>query len=303
MKRSYFSAPLLFPLAFVLTACGGLPPTVQVDDRNSGAASPAATTPAPSAQTEETVEDKPGYYTVRKGDNLFRISQRFGQHYRSLVEWNNLPNANDIKVGQQLRVLPPEGARISSVPIDSGIESQSIDSIANTSAPKSQPATAQLGGVKIGPLGNKLPYSDQALADMQRSPGGATAKKVEPAAVGPTSFIWPADGKILTGFDPVSKGIDIAGESGQAIASAGDGSVLYAKSMQGYGNLVIIDHSGGTVSAYAHNKTILVKEGQIVSKGQKIAEMGDTGADRVKLHFEIRRFGKPVDPLSVLPLR
>ncbi len=303
MKPSYFSAPLLFPLVFVLTACGGLPPAVQVDDRSSGAASSAAATQTQVAPAEETIEDKPGYYTVKKGDNLFRISQRFGQHYRSLVEWNNLPNANDIKVGQQLRVLPPEGARISSVPVDSGIESQSIDSIANASATKSQPASAQLGGVKTAPLGNKLPYSDQTLADMQRSPVAASAKKAEPAIAGSSSFIWPADGKILTGFDPASKGIDIAGESGQAIASAGDGSVLYAKSMQGYGNLVIIDHSGGTVSAYAHNKTILVKEGQIVSKGQKIAEMGDSGTDRVKLHFEIRKFGKPVDPMSVLPLR
>ena len=123
------------------------------------------------------------------------------------------------------------------------------------------------------------------------------------APVNDVRFSWPAEGKIISAFDQTRKGIDIAGEAGQAIVAAGEGTVLYAKNMRGYGNLIIVDHSDGLVSAYAHNKTILVKEGQNVAKGQRIAEMGNSDSDIVKLHFEIRQLGKPVDPVGLLPGR
>ncbi|MGB6054799.1 MAG: peptidoglycan DD-metalloendopeptidase family protein, partial [Burkholderiaceae bacterium] len=118
------------------------------------------------------------------------------------------------------------------------------------------------------------------------------------------AWIWPTDGKVIAGFDDGKKGIDIAGKSGQPIVAAGAGKVMYAGSgIRGYGNLVIIKHTNNLLSAYAHNKTILVKEGQTISKGQKIAEMGNSDADSVRLHFEIRRQGKPVDPAKYLPRR
>ena len=119
------------------------------------------------------------------------------------------------------------------------------------------------------------------------------------------SWMWPSDGKIIATFDEgKNKGIDIAGKLGQQVMAAGSGKVMYAGSgIRGYGNLVIVKHSNSLLSAYAHNRTILVKEGQNVTKGQAIAEMGDSDADTVELHFEIRQQGKPVDPSKFLPSR
>jgi lipoprotein NlpD len=117
------------------------------------------------------------------------------------------------------------------------------------------------------------------------------------------AWMWPAEGRVIGTFDNGRKGIDIAGKMGQPVLAAGSGTVLYASSVRGYGNLVIVKHSSNLLSAYAHNKSILVKEGQAVTKGQRIAEMGNSDTDTVKLHFEIRQQGKPVDPSRFLPAR
>jgi lipoprotein NlpD len=117
-------------------------------------------------------------------------------------------------------------------------------------------------------------------------------------------FLWPATGKIVTGFSDTAnlKGIDIAGKAGQPVVASAAGKVVYAGTgLRGYGKLVIVKHNNTYLSAYAHNKDLLVKEGQQVTRGQKIAEMGDTDSDQVKLHFEIRKLGKPVDPIKYLP--
>lgn len=288
----------------LVSGCADMPANAPVEDRSANrqkSPTPAARKP----QEQEPPADPPGFYTVRKGDTLSRIAQQFNQPWRDLADWNNLSNPNDIKVGQQLRVIPPEGASMASVPMDTGMEVRPLDS-SPASAPRSQPpqATRTLGGMKSGPLGNKVAYSDQAWSDMQRGDtarAAEPAKRTEPVTAG--RFVWPAEGRIVRGFDAGRKGIDIAGVAGQPVVSVGDGTVLYAKNMRGYGNLVIVDHNEGLVSAYAHNKTILVKEGQTVTRGQRIAEMGDTDADSVKLHFEIRQLGKPVDPLGFLPNR
>jgi lipoprotein NlpD len=133
------------------------------------------------------------------------------------------------------------------------------------------------------------------------------AAATAPAAAGDDElgFIWPASGALISGFDDVrNKGLDIAGKAGDPVLAAADGRVVYAGSgLRGYGNLVILKHNNTFLTAYAHNQTLLVKEDQGVRKGQKIAEMGSTDADRVKLHFEIRRQGKPVDPSRYLPAR
>jgi TonB family protein len=133
-------------------------------------------------------------------------------------------------------------------------------------------------------------------------PKGQSPKYAENTAAA-AKFSWPSEGKIISTFDPNRKGIDIAGQLGQPILAAGDGTVLYAKYMRGYGNLVIIDHNDGLVTASAHNNNIFVKEGQTVARGQKIADMGNSDTDTVKLHFEVRHLGKPVDPLGMLPLK
>lgn len=287
---------------WLVSGCADIPANAPIDDRSAnrqGGTKPVAQKP----QEAEPAADPPGFYTVRKGDTLSRIAQQFNQPWRDLADWNSLSNPNDIKVGQQLRVAPPEGASMASVPMDTGMEVRPLDS---APAQRSQPpqAVRALGGTKTGPLGNKVAFSDQAWGEMQRGDAARTiepAKKTEPVAAG--RFVWPADGKIVRTFDAGRKGIDIAGVAGQPVVSVGDGTVLYAKNMRGYGNLVIVDHNEGLVSAYAHNKTILVKEGQTVTRGQRIAEMGDTDADSVKLHFEIRQLGKPVDPVGFLPSR
>jgi lipoprotein NlpD len=205
-----------------------------------------------------------------------------------------------------LRVLPPEtgggpgSAQTGTVATTSGVEVRSLSSAIATTA-----AASSVN--KTGPLGGKQPYSDAALAELQKP--DASDGRTEPSKNGENTeeasiaWMWPADGKIIGTFDGGKKGIDIAGKSGQAIVAAGSGTVLYASSVRGYGNLVIVKHTNNLLSAYAHNKTILVKEGQNVSMGQKIAEMGSSDTDAVKLHFEIRQLGKPVDPSKFLPNR
>jgi len=277
---------------------------------------------AAKASTAKLVDNN-GYYTVKKGDTLYNIALEFGQHYRDLVTWNNLANANDIKIDQVIRVLPPavgstSTVQTSSVAVNSGIE---IRSASGGSAPQAV-AIPQ----KIGPLGNKVIYSDMALAELQKSdapnfnatdnPPAAEVKATEkpPEQLTDTNnltsedknigWIWPAEGKIVGMFEDGKKGIDIAGKLGQPVVAAGAGKVMYAGSgIRGYGNLVIVKHTNNLLSAYAYNKTILVKEGQSVSKGEKIAEMGNSDTDAIKLHFEIRQQGKPVDPAKFLPSR
>ena len=176
-------------------------------------------------------------------------------------------------------------------------------------------------GLKREPRVGKLPYSDEAYARLNRkeeapvSPAGATEPVAEskPASPAPSAtmgadevnWMWPVPGKLLAPFsESANKGLDLAGKPGEAVLAAADGKVVYAGSgLRGYGELVIVKHNAVYLSAYAHNRKILVKEGQQVSRGQKIAEMGNTDADIVKLHFEIRKQGKPVDPAQYLPKR
>ena len=284
----------------------------------------------PAKPTQKPVEER-GYYTVKKGDTLIHIALEVGQNYRDLVAWNNLVNANDIKVDQVLRVLPPEsnagpGApQTGSVAITSGVEVRPLSVPPTTAAAPlatvavhSVPATNN----KSSPRADKRPYSEIALAELQKpdsAPAMPLVAKLEPAkqpemrttdkaSEAPeedaVAWMWPAEGKIIANFDEGKKGIDIAGKSGQQVLAAGAGKVMYAGSgIRGYGNLVIVKHTNTLLSAYAHNKTILVKEGQSVSRGQKIAEMGNSDADAVKLHFEIRQQGKPVDPSKFLPAK
>jgi lipoprotein NlpD len=286
-------------------------------------AAPVVERTSPPSKTAESAKPRAaesrGYYVVKRGDTLYRIALEFGQSYQDLVVWNNLASANDIKVDQVLRVLPPEPGTTASGP--------QTGSVASTSGVEVRPLNAPPSGAsdnKSGPRGDKRPYSDAALAELQKTdPTGPGNTKAEPPkagdaksaerpadAGGATSFddegigwIWPAEGKLIGTFDGGKKGITIAGKLGQPIVAAGSGTVLYASSVRGYGNLVIVKHTSNFLSAYAHTKTILVKEGQTVNKGQKIAEMGDSDANMVKLHFEIRQQGKPVDPTRFLPSR
>jgi lipoprotein NlpD len=297
MTKNYSLFLMAASLA-VLTACTTVPTQAPVEDRSA----PQPTTPAKTVVEEP--KDKEGYYTVHKGDTLIRIAFDRGLNYRDLAAWNNLANPDDIKVDQVLRLTQPEGVQVAAVPTPPAIE-------------KTPPPPR-----KSTPKGEKRPYSDSAVADLQKSDeradkpalvaslAPAPAPVVPPAAAVSAedrdlSWTWPSDGRVVAQFDEgKNKGIDIAGRAGQQVLAAERGKVMYAGSgIRGYGNLVIVKHSNSLLSAYAHNRSILVKEGQEVRRGQAIAEMGDSDTDTVKLHFEIRQQGKPVDPSKFLPNR
>ncbi|HLD14166.1 MAG TPA: peptidoglycan DD-metalloendopeptidase family protein [Burkholderiales bacterium] len=211
---------------------------------------------------------------VRPGDTLYSIAWESGRDYRELAAWNRIASPYVIRPGQVLRLYPPSG---------SSPASRSADK----STPKSETPAARAKTAKKKPTARK--------------PGTAPAKSIA-TKFGPWS--WPVNGNVLERFTPngSSKGIDIGGKKGQAIHATAPGTVVYQGSgLRGYGELIIIKHDADFLSAYAHNDKILVKEGNVIRRGQKIAEMGSSGTDRVKLHFEIRHRGTPVDPLAYLP--
>jgi lipoprotein NlpD len=298
----------LLTISIALSACSTATRQAPIIDHPAPLAANKSQRPRPTASTatEESKADARGSYTVHKGDTLLRIALDAGQNYRDLVTWNNLADPDDIKVGQVLRIAPPE---------------RNGSAIAGTN-PITMPGAERPAAApkKTAPRGDKKPYSESTLAEAQKDDNPAVnPKAVERPAAGALaagstvtanddeklSWMWPSNGKIIATFDEgKSKGIDIAGRLGQQVMAAGSGRVMYAGSgIRGYGNLVIVKHSNSLLSAYAHNRTILVKEGQSVTKGETIAEMGDSDADMVKLHFEIRQQGKPVDPSKFLPSR
>ncbi len=227
---------------------------------------------------------------MKPGDTLIRIGLESGQSWKDIARWNNLDNPNLIEVGQVLRVVPPGTTPPAQVASDTGVVTRPVISTAIVPAPAASGASA--------------PRSGASAVAAAPAPAPAPA----PAAGGgddDMAFIWPASGSLVAGFDEArNKGYDIAGKAGDPVLAAADGRVVYAGAgLRGYGNLVILKHNNTYLTAYAHNQTLLVKEDQSVRRGQKIAEMGSSDTDRVKLHFEIRRQGKPVDPARYLPAR
>jgi lipoprotein NlpD len=269
---------LLAAAVLLVAACGSRGPNrAPVEDRGTGMTrAPAASVDPAAVKLLPGAENagKPGYYTVKPGDTLIRIGLDTGQNWRDIGRWSNLENPNLIEVGQVLRVVPPEPVAVAR-PVTS-----------STVTPVS-PAPAQAA-------------SAPAAASSAPKPAPAASGSDEDVA-----WIWPAQGAVLAGFDEAkNKGMDISGRAGDAVMASADGRVVYAGAgLRGYGNLIILKHNNTFLTAYAHNQTLLVKEDQSVRKGQKIAEMGSSDADRVKLHFEIRRQGKPVDPAKYLPAK
>lgn len=238
-------------------------------------------------------------HVVQPGDTLLGIGRIYGQSVNDLVVWNNLANPNQIVPGQRLRVQAPGMGVGEPVAIARPIDVAPV-------APIGEPAVE--APLKQVPKGGKQPYSDQAWAAIR--PDGSTVPPLAPVAPEATApkdsnWLWPASGTVLAGFNDASnKGIDIAGNPGDPVMASAAGKVVYSGSgLRGYGKLVIIKHDENYLTAYAHNRELLVKEGDAVNRGQKIAELGSTDADRPKLHFEIRKQGRPVDPMTYLPPR
>ncbi len=283
--------------------------------KSAPAAKPA---PPPIKKAASGEKDwRPDSYTVKKGDTLYSIGLEFGYDYKEIAQWNNISPPYVIHVGRNLKFKEVRAAE--SAPAE----------VAVTTPIKSEPVFAKPLGeppLKSEPKAIKEPYSEQAMtapaprpADRAETPKpvdsvkAAEPVKADPAAEKPAhafaddepiEWVWPAQGKLNASFDEAagSKGLDIAGQAGQPVLAAAAGKVVYSGAgLRGYGKLVIIKHNKTFLSAYAHNSQILVKEGQDIVRGQKIAEMGSTDTDKVKLHFEIRKLGKPVDPAKYLP--
>ena len=249
-------------IALMLPGCANKGRLAPVEDPSIAS---NRSTARPLASSENA--GKPGFYTVKPGDTLIRIGMDNGQSWRDILRWNKLDNPNLIETGQVLRVAPPQPEAVArpATPVAS-------PPVSVASAPK--PATS-------------VPATSGATAD---------------AAEDVLSFQWPVRGNVIAGFDESkNKGIDIGGKAGDPVVAAADGRVVYAGAgLRGYGNLIILKHNNTYLTAYAHNQTLLVKEDQVIKRGQKIAEMGSSDTDQVKLHFEVRRQGKPVDPVKYL---
>ncbi|WP_137922469.1 peptidoglycan DD-metalloendopeptidase family protein [Hydrogenophaga sp. 2FB] len=250
-----------------------------VEDRGGAPRAPAVVA-LPGAENA----GKPGYYTVKPGDTLFRIALDSGQNWRDVQAWNNLTNPNALEVGQVLRVQPPVTAASSAPATPSGPSTSPVASSGVVSRPLTEPAP---------PAASTSPTTPPSTP----APASAGADEL--------TFIWPAQGTVITPFDEANnKGVSITGKIGDPVVAAADGRVVYAGAgLRGYGNLIILKHNNTYLTAYAHNQALLVREDQAVRQGQKIAEMGSSDTDRVKLHFEVRRLGKPVDPITYLPKR
>jgi len=276
------------------------------------AAAQAPAAPAPVVTQREAAN---GTYVVQRGDTLYSIAVAFGQDYRDIARWNNLDDPTKLTPGQSLRVAPPEAdaaavVGVVSVGSSAPTETRPLDAVppATTPAPLPPPSAAGPPVVAATP-----PPPAAAPAPAPAEPGPKPPPPAErpspapPAATSGTGLLWqwPAKGKVVDGYsESRNKGIDIAGTEGDAVLAAGDGDVVYSGSgLRMYGNLVIIKHNDDFISAYAHNKQILVKQGQPVKRGQRIADLGKTDDGQAKLHFEIRYRGKPVDPVKYLPPR
>lgn len=281
--------------------------------------------------SDEKQTDRNRYYTVQKGDTFYSIALNHGIDQKNLAEWNNITDPSAIKPGQRINLsVPSENAEpaLFALPQHSGT---STGDPAAFKLPEYAADHADIAQQKIKtyPKALKLSYSEQNVARLQYSvnpalnsgsqPGdssvSASGTRIEDArmlddqpsnesaeASSKVDWIWPTTGNLISSFSSNLKGVKISGHAGQSIVATADGEVVYSgDGLRGYGNLIIIKHDEAILSAYAHNSKLLVKEGETVIQGQKIAEMGNSDTDTPQLHFEIRRFGKPVDPMKFLP--
>ena len=325
MNTSINAARGVFILLFaILSGCANYAPVPVVERNNQSGVGNVV-----NDASSQTVA--PGMYRVKKGDTLYGIALDHGLDYKDIVAWNQLENANLIRVDQLLRIVPPEGdaeiAVAKPVTTSAPIEIKSENNAADMNTADAQTTES----FKRTPKGGKVVFSADALARAQSNAASNSTSNtsnsvantpVTPATTEPKvaevpviaetpalstdlGWAWPTNGKILGPFvEGSSKGVDLAGKLGDPVLAAADGVVSYAGAgLRGYGNLVVLRHNATWLSVYAHNSKILVKEKQTVKRGQKIAEVGSSDAESPRLHFEIRQQGKSVDPQKILPAR
>jgi lipoprotein NlpD len=212
------------------------------------------------------------FYTVRSGDTLYSLGRAFAQDHRDIARWNRISDQDDIRVGQVLRIRPPATV------------SRSAAASSESASPRRSSSAARKPAAK------------------PREPDPEPPEAPAAGEVAGMHWMWPAQGHVVANTVRNQKGVSIAGNSGQPVWASAGGKVTYAgHGIRGYGNMIIIKHSRTLLSVYAHNKSIMVTEGQTVNRGQQIAEMGSSDSSSVKLYFEIRGNGKPINPLPLLP--
>lgn len=327
----------LFINIILIAACSSNPAPV-IDRAPSPAISkqssvkPTSKSVVKSSSVKNSSDWRPDTYTVKKGDTLFSIGLEYGYDYKEIARANNIPPPYVIRIGQTLKMdslkesadskpvntqstsaEQTQSSEVTTYALDNGSSNQSAVSATpaqlaiNISEPKATRETysAEAMNKPIAPEKPVTAVNTKTIADSK----AAVEPKSDPqtasqtaAEVGGVGWSWPTKGKVIASFNEAgNKGIDIAGTKGQPIQAAASGKVIYSGSdLRGYGKLVIIKHNNTYLSVYANNSNILVKEGQLVNAGQKIAEMGDSDSNVVKLHFEIRQQGKSVDPMKFL---
>jgi lipoprotein NlpD len=238
-----------------------------------------------------------GTYIVKSGDTLYAIALEHGMDWRELARLNNIDDPTKLAVGQRLKV-----------------DSNSGPAAASTTAPK---PVADSGVVEVTPIqpSGTVKAVPSKPVPLPSTPADSGAPAKDPSSTQPTApaatasstvdFMWPHNGAVIQAYKAgTNKGVDFLAKIGDPVVAAGSGKVVYSgNALRGYGNLIIIKHENKLLTAYAHNKTLLVKEGEVVKKGQKIAEAGQSDTDKPKVHFEVRKNGNPVDPLEYLPAR
>jgi lipoprotein NlpD len=293
----------LLAVAAILAGCASSKQHAPVVERGEAAAKSAVAAEAARKKAAREKDWRPQVYVVEKGDTLYSIAFNYGFDYHELAELNGIQDPNVIQVGQQIRLFPSVATARPAV-----VESKPLvkDQPKVVKYAYNDAAVAQIDQVQPG---KPAAVTQSKPVEIQPKPQSKTEPKPadDSADDADEALEWsmPARGKVIGEFSESAnrKGIDIAGKLGQPVFASAPGKVVYSGSgLRGYGKLIIIKHNSTYLSAYAHNDQLLVKEGQSVTRGQKIAEMGNTDADQVKLHFEVRRLGKPVDPAKYLPL-
>ena len=311
--------PLLLLATLLLAACASTGPA-PVEDLNAGH---GHATPRRAVEPRRSTEVSGSSHRVERGDTLYSIAFRNGVDYRDLAAWNRIGPPYTIFVGQELRLsAPASSSRARAVPPPSRVASSASPPPATSKMPVFEPVENT-----PPPLVNREATSTAPSSGAQ-TPAQTPSTKVEPVTtiapttapeakstppaesattVGEVSWRWPATGTLVGAFvndDKTRQGIDISGKSGDPVRAAADGTVVYSgNGLVGYGELIIIKHNASFLSAYGHNRKRMVAEGSKVKAGQVIAEMGSSSASRDSLHFEIRKNGKPVNPLDYLPRR
>ncbi|MDR6448383.1 peptidoglycan DD-metalloendopeptidase family protein [Paraburkholderia sp. 22099] len=232
----------------------------------------------------------PLVYRVKRGDTLARIAQQHHCSVRQLQTWNGLKASSRLKSGQVLRVASPETVRAVNA--------------ANAAA-----ASAKTSSAPAAPLAGQPSSASTTAAQSTAQSAALSAEEAREVAQQTTrrangvSLAWPAGGRVVESFQPgETRGIEIGGKPGDPVRAAADGKVMYAGTgLNSYGSLIIVQHNKDFLTAYSHNRKLLVKTGDIVKQGQQIAEMGDENNSRVSVGFELRRDGKPIDPMPYLP--